>query len=260
MDKDIVLQTGLPPTISDDNCDLTLPPGYLDRAFVDPESKELTFKGPVFPFDLRLSIIKSRAYDTLYSVASRKKSDAEILKSIRELDDELEEWRLSIPLEWRPTSSFTHKSSDPNVCMFPVMLRLNYYLCKSIVHQASIRCKRWIRESLLVDGVNSSLAISIEASRSTLCYLEAAEHVLKADFLCILQAPLDLHTRSDIHLLQVITAIMGKNLSHRTARSEVIRFKLASALMSELKQLAECAIEKACRESPAQLAYTPYSN
>jgi hypothetical protein len=30
----------------------------------------------------------------------------------------------------------------------------------------------------MMDGVSSSMALSVEASRSSLCYLEAAEHVV----------------------------------------------------------------------------------
>ena len=178
MDKDIALRTGQPPTIADENCDLTLPPGYLDRAFADPESEDNPNTHSVFPFDLRLSIIKSRTHSSLYSVSALQKSDADLLKSIRELDNELEVWRLSIPPQWRPTMSFSPEASDPNISMHSVMLRLNYYLCMSIIHSASSRCKAWRQGSGLLDGVNSSLALSVEASRSTLCYLEAAEEVL----------------------------------------------------------------------------------
>lgn len=178
IDKDVALRTGQPPTIADENCDLTLPPGYLERAFIDPEIDLQAGDEPIFPFDLRLSIIKSRAHSSLYSVSALNKSDADLLKSIRELDDELEAWRLSVPIHCRPTMSFAPESSDPNASMHTVMLRLNYYLCMTIIHQASNRCKAWMHGIGMMDGVSSSLALSIEASRSTLCYLEAAEHVI----------------------------------------------------------------------------------
>lgn len=179
VDKDLALRTGQPPIITDENCDLTLPPGYLDRAFLDVEDEEAPWYGPVFPFDLRLSIIKARAHRELYSVSCLQKSDAELLKSIRELDDALEEWRLSVPPKWRPTMSFSSETSDPNMGMHTVMLRLNYHLCMTIIHQASGRCKAWMQgQSGMMDGVSSSMALSVEASRSSLCYLEAAEHVV----------------------------------------------------------------------------------
>lgn len=178
LDKDIALRTGQPPVIVDENCDLTMPEGYTERAFSDPEKDDSPNVEPVFPFDLRLSMIKSRTQSHLYSVSAMQKSDADLLKSIRELDDELEEWRLSIPPQWRPTMSFSQETSDPNMSMHSVMLRVNYYLCMSVIHQASSRCKAWMQGSGMMDGVSSSLALSVEASRSTLCYLGAAEHVL----------------------------------------------------------------------------------
>jgi hypothetical protein len=178
LDKDFALRTGQPPVIVDENCDLTMPEGYTERAFSDPEKDDNPNVEPVFPFDLRLSIIKSRTQSHLYSVSAMQKSDADLLKSIRELDDELEEWRLSIPPQWRPTMSFSQETSDPNMSMHSVMLRVNYYLCMSVIHQASSRCKAWMQGSGMMDGVSSSLALSVEASRSTLCYLGAAEHVL----------------------------------------------------------------------------------
>ena len=177
-DKDVALRTGQPPSISDENCDLSLPPGYLDFVKSDPEAEDGPCDEPIFPIDLRLSIIKSRAHSALYSVQALQKSDADLLKSIRELDDELEEWRMSIHPQWRPTMSFSPEATDPNVSMYSVFRRLNYYLCMTLIHQASSRCKAWVKGSGMIDGVSSSLALSVEASRSTLCYLEAAEHVL----------------------------------------------------------------------------------
>lgn len=185
IDKDIALRTGQPPTFSNDNCDLNLPEGYVEHLYtsmgVDPRTPEQD-QGhePLFPVDLRLSIIKSRAHSALYSLKALQKSDAELLKEIRELDDELERWRLSVPLEWRPTMSYSEETPpDPNVSMHTVMLRLNYHLCMTIIHQASSRCKAWAKgQSGMMEGISSSLALSVEASRSTLLYLEAAEHVL----------------------------------------------------------------------------------
>lgn len=182
IDNDLALRTGQPPTFSNDNCDLTLPRGYVEKLYTSLEyhhrSQELP-EHPLFPVDLRLAIIKSRAYSALYSLKAMQKSDAELLKEIRELDDELERWRISVPLEWRPTMSFSQETPDPNMSMHSVILRLNYHLCMTIIHQASSRCKAWAKgQSGVMEGISSSLALSVEASRSTLLYLEAAEHVL----------------------------------------------------------------------------------
>jgi hypothetical protein len=182
IEKDVALRTGQPQVLSDENCDLTLPPGYVEQLYsslgIHHHSRELP-DHPMFPVDLRLSIIKSRAYSALYSFRGLQKTDAELLKEIRELDDDLERWRMSVPPEWRPTLSFSHETPDPNVSMHSVMLRLNYHLCMTIIHQASSRCKSWVQgQGGMIEGVSSSLALSVEASRSTLLYLESAEHVL----------------------------------------------------------------------------------
>ncbi|OQE13787.1 hypothetical protein PENFLA_c043G09707 [Penicillium flavigenum] len=268
IDKDLALRTGQPPTITDENCDLTLPPGYLDRAFLDVEDQESPWYGPVFPFDLRLSIIKARAHRELYSVSSLQKSDAELLKSIRELDDALEEWRLSVPPKWRPTVSFSSETSDPNMGMHTVMLRLNYHLCMTIIHQASGRCKAWMQgQSGMMDGVSSSMALSVEASRSSLCYLEAAEHVvadgvfwtlifypmsaLLTIFCSILQNPLDPYSREDLGRLNVATVMIERIFSRKLPATELVHFKLVADFIVELKRLAECAIDKAWAEQRA---------
>ncbi|KGO51795.1 Transcription factor, fungi [Penicillium expansum] len=222
LDKDLALRTGQPPTIADENCELTLPPGYLDRAFLDVENEEAPWYGPVFPFDLRLSMIKSRAHRELYSVSCLQKSDAELLKSIRELDDALEEWRLSVPPRWRPTMSFSPETSDPHM---------------------------------------------VEASRSSLCYLEAAEHVvvdgvfwtlifypmsaLLTIFCSILQNPLDPHSREDLGRLKVATVMIERIFSRKLHANEVVHFKLVADFIIELKRLAECAIDKAWAEQRA---------
>ncbi|KAJ5200918.1 hypothetical protein N7449_005721 [Penicillium cf. viridicatum] len=267
IDKDLSLRTGQPPTITDENCELTLPPGYHDRAFLDVDD-EAPWCGPVFPFDLRLSLIKSRAHRELYSVSCLQKSDAELLKSIRELDDALEEWRLSVPPKWRPTMSFSSETSDPNMGMNTVMLRLNYHLCMTIIHQASGRCKAWMQgQSGMMDGVSSSMALSVEASRSSLCYLEAAEHVvvdgifwtlvfypmsaLLTIFCSILQNPLDPHSREDLGRLKVATVMMERIFSRNLPENEIVHFKMVADFIMELKRLAECAIDKAWAEQRA---------
>ncbi|KAE8373348.1 hypothetical protein BDV26DRAFT_285182 [Aspergillus bertholletiae] len=274
IEKDVCIRIGQPQMYTDENCDLTLPPGYVEQLFADIQSHHCVEairssklpRNPLFPVDLRLSIIKSRAYSALYSFKALKKTDAELLKDIRELDDELERWRMSVPLEWRPTLSFSHETPDPNVSMHSVMLRLNYHLCMTIIHQASSRCKSWAKgQGGMMDGVSSSLALSVEASRSTLLYIEAAEHVLVdgifwtlifypmsallAIFCNILQNPSDPQATKDVRLLRTATGMMERVFSRQPfAVAEIVHIKLVAEFVSELYRLATCAIEKAWKE------------
>jgi hypothetical protein len=294
IEKDVALRTGQPLVLSDENCDLTLPPGYVEQLYsslgIHHHSRELP-DHPMFPVDLRLSIIKSRAYSALYSFRGLQKTDAELLKEIRELDDELERWRMSVPPEWRPTLSFSHETPDPNVSMHSVMLRLNYHLCMTIIHQASSRCKSWVQgQGGMIEGVSSSLALSVEASRSTLLYLESAEHVLVdgvfwcvvpivcvsidpcvsgltrprtlifypmsaliAIFCNILQNPSDPQATKDLALLRTATSIMERVfLRQLISIDEVVHVKMVADFVTELYTFATCAVEKAWKERAGQ--------
>ncbi|KAA8650791.1 putative C6 transcription factor [Aspergillus tanneri] len=269
MEKDVCFRTGQPQLFTEENCDLTMPPGYVEKLYSSMEyhhhSREFP-ESPLFPVDLRLSIIKSRAYSVLYSLKALKKTDAELLKEIREMDDDLERWRISVPPEWRPTLSFSHETPDPNVSMHSVMLRLNYHLCMTIIHQASSRCKAWgNRQGGMMDGVSSSLALSVEASRSTLLYLEAAAHVLVdgifwtlifypmsavlAIFCNILQNPSDPQATKDLGLLKTATTMMDRIfLKQPYSVTEIVHIKRVADFVTELYRLAACAIEKAWKE------------
>ncbi|RAL13271.1 putative C6 transcription factor [Aspergillus homomorphus CBS 101889] len=276
LEKDVSLRTGQPQTFSDENCDLTLPPNYADTLFAHGmdsldgcHAMHNAHSDPLYPVDIRLSIIKSRAYSALYSFRALKKTDAELLKEIRELDDDLERWRLSIPHHWRPTLSFSQETPDPNANMHKVMLRLNYHLCMTIIHQASSRCQSWTKDQYkIMDGVNSSLALSVEASRSTLLYLQASEHVLVtgifwtlifypmsallAIFCNILQNPTDPQATKDLGLLKTAMSMMERIfLRQPSSVNEIVHIKMVADFVTELYRLASCAIEKAWSERSA---------
>ena len=187
LDKEISLRTGQPPSINDDHCDLSLPPDYGKHLHVPFRTHYVSGESMIeIPLlgDFRLSKIKARAYTMLYSVGALRKSDAEVLKAIRELDNELETWRLSLPQKCRPTLSFSKGSpiTEGDLDMQVVMLRLDYHHCMAIIHQASGRCLAWTNNhNGIMEGVSSSLALSVEACRSSLAYLQTAQHVLPAD-------------------------------------------------------------------------------
>ncbi|KAI6359520.1 hypothetical protein MCOR25_007027 [Pyricularia grisea] len=120
-DKELELRTGLPPCMDNDYCDLAI----LERSWsIDADGlpldkpmpmgntgfskysltlrEEIDFKAKLMPAQLRISMIKSRVSKLLYSVTSLRKSDAQLLRDIRELDEELDRWRSSLPPQHRP--------------------------------------------------------------------------------------------------------------------------------------------------------------
>jgi hypothetical protein len=181
-DKDISLRTGQPPAIDDEHCDLTLPKNHERSRFGMFEDDEGT---PHVPGDLRLSIVKSKTFKLLYSAKALRKSDTDLLRDIRELDDELEEWRLSIEPISRPTLSGRsgHSWMDPDATIIQIMhtivTHFEYHYLIATIHRATGRCRSWANgDGGEMEGVSSSLELSVEASRSTLIYLRAAVHNL----------------------------------------------------------------------------------
>ncbi|KAG5953520.1 hypothetical protein E4U53_005295 [Claviceps sorghi] len=189
-DKDIALRSGQPPIIVDEFCDLTLPDGYDEYRFTGlPRSpRSGLVQNPWLPGDLRLSMVKSKALHTLYSCASLQMSDAELLKTIRELDEELESWRTSIPEPFCPSLSIRKDvklAQDASISqnMLFIELHMDYHYLLNIIHCASGRCTYRDRDRAqsLTFGVQSSFEISVEASRSTLIFLSATASRVAGD-------------------------------------------------------------------------------
>ncbi|KAK2793724.1 hypothetical protein FQN52_000676 [Onygenales sp. PD_12] len=271
LDKELSLRSGQPPAIGDEHCDLDLPPDY--GRHLELGSRKYVSSGAVIDVpilgDLRLSRLKSKAYSMLYSVQALKKSDAELLRSIRELDNDLETWRLSVPLGCRPTLSFSKDASvpDKDMDMCTVMLRLEYHHCMAIIHQASGRCVAWSsHQNGVMEGVSSSLALSVESSRSSLAYLHTAHCVLPDDsfwvivfypmsavltlFCNLLLNPLDCRATEDLELLSKVPALVRALPISRLTVNELMHIKNLDDFVAELSRLAKCAVAKATECPP----------
>jgi hypothetical protein len=196
-DKDIALRTGQPPFMSDDYCDLTLPEDYLKcyeylpglTHSLSPELAGDNGLTPHLPGDPRLSHIKEKTSRLLYSAQAVRKTPAELLFDIRDLDYELETWRQSIPQDFRPQLSITNGSQVTVEGMHlprsmrAITLHLEYHHLMTTIHRASGRLIHHPDDEADIDagwpstiesGVESSIALALEASRSTLVYLKAA--------------------------------------------------------------------------------------
>lgn len=127
LDKELAIRTGLPPSMHDDYCDLEM----LERAWsIDLTGlpihqrelrngaatgptlyEEVSQKEGLEPYAMRLAILKSKTCRLLYSHASSRKTDAELLRDIRELDAELDRWRSSVPHRFRPVLTSSRSAS-----------------------------------------------------------------------------------------------------------------------------------------------------
>ncbi|KAK9319400.1 hypothetical protein V1517DRAFT_332708 [Lipomyces orientalis] len=270
LDTEIALRSGQPPSISNEHCDLTLPPHYkeilYEHSFHDDPVANDDLVVPLYPSDLQLSIIKSRAQSALYSVNTLHKSDAQLLRDIRELDDELERWRMSLPPHCRPTLAFSEDMpGNSNMSMQTIILRLAYHHTVAIIHRASGRCRAWADyKSGEMEGVSSSLALSVEASRSSLFYLRSAVHALASDcfwmilfypmsalltiFCNLLLDPLGPRAVQDLELLTSIPDMIRAIRIRQLTLNEILHIKLVDDVVAELTRLGRCAVVKARRE------------
>lgn len=271
-DKDIALRSGQPPIMSDEFCDLTLPKDYLKNRFANDLTIPQNIRKPFLPNDLRLSILKSKAVRALYSVGSLRKSDAELLHTIRELDEELENWRTSIPAEYAPSLSIRKdvklaKDLSQLTSMLHIELHLDYHYLLNIIHCASGRCVADWNESgqEMIFGLESSLDISVEASRSTLIYLSEAAPRLAGEafwvfifypvsallslFFNILRNPRHEYAAHDMELLTLATKVIRSMPILRVTTHEVEYLRKMDAFVEELGRLSQAAIAKAQNES-----------
>ncbi|KAM0355750.1 hypothetical protein ACHAPU_000136 [Fusarium lateritium] len=283
-DKDIALRTGQSPLIVDANCDLTLPEGYLscysylpnlgrNLSPIDLANESLT---PYLPCDLQVSHIKDKTSRLLYSAQAAKKTPSQLLQDIRELDEELEAWRQSLPPDFRPALSICDESqvADGQI-LLPrnlrlVTLHLDYHHLMTAIHRVSGECID--PDSDMTGwgpGVASSIALALEASRSTLVYWRVAMIGLAGEafwivafyatapmtglFLSILLHPLDEQTEKDLGLLKAVAHVIDSLPLQRLKEHEIAQMRLITDFATELYRLGRSAVAKATWERDVEV-------
>lgn len=217
---------------------------------------------PIFPCDIHLSKIKSRTFTALYSREALRKSDIDLIRSVRELDEELECWRISFPESVRPQLSFSRRRFKQKNT-YGALTHMNYYCCVNLIHLAGGRCSAWRSDSASVtetlDCLHSSLALSVEASRSLLLFLDDTEaQISAACFWNLLFYPMsavitifcnllrDLHAdtvRHDLHLLNIAEMATTRLFVRRNNVFErASDFRPAMESISALREHAQRAI------------------
>jgi hypothetical protein len=179
IDKELSIRMDQPAAIPDEACDLTIPPGYGDLLCdiqLLKESSHRELRDCLYLTDLRLIKIKSRIYKAIYSRQAMQQPDAGLIKTVRDLDEELEEWRLSIPPQYRPSLSTVAQqvtNIDLPFRIYAINMQMDYYHCLTMIHRACGRCTVWNRGSTTVcNGIATSLKLAAESSRASLTFLQ----------------------------------------------------------------------------------------
>ncbi|KAH6715045.1 hypothetical protein BKA61DRAFT_574517 [Leptodontidium sp. MPI-SDFR-AT-0119] len=171
-DKVLALCTGQPACIEDKNCDLTLPQGYVAMLYSDT--------------DFDSGVVTTLC---LYPGDLQKVSDAEVLSKVRDLDAELENWRMSIPPKCRPTLAYRNyghgfdAAMDSSQNMHIITVHLEHHHLMATIHRMASRSFPWnvvgdVRAGSSGVEIISSQALCVETSRASLAHLRVAAHAL----------------------------------------------------------------------------------
>jgi hypothetical protein len=195
LDKDICLRSGRPPAQDDDDMNVELPSeeppdnvGSIPLVNETPDGKKTM---NLFRELCIFAQIQSRVYRQLYSVKAARQSDGELLNTIGDLDQVLEEWKESIPLDFRPEHEI--KGNNTPLIMHVVVLHFAYYNCLTTIHRMSVHHGYWSSRlsDYAIQGLNArplnprvfmSAALCVNAARTSIGLIR---YIPQGDYACV---------------------------------------------------------------------------
>ncbi|CEJ87499.1 hypothetical protein VHEMI04433 [[Torrubiella] hemipterigena] len=264
-DKDIALRSGTPPLLTEDYCDLSWPP--LPGILSNTNTAEHTYQ---LSNDPRLSMIKEKACRLLFSPKAFQSVDSEILLNIRQLDVELEQWRLAIPSTIRPRLAIPAGQpllpSDASMLqrIQCINLQLDYHYTVATLHTTVRRCGNTKEDEILPEDlhkvIHSSVDLSIEASRSTLAFFRTSVDILGEGafqyislyvlnaamvlFVNILIHPYYRGAQSEFDLLTAAVDVIQGISSRALSTYEMTHLQEITRFIKELVRLGKCSISR----------------
>lgn len=218
------------------------------------------------------AVIESKVYKGLYSVKASKQSDGELLNTIGELDRELENWKDSIPLDFRPEHEI--KASHTPLILHVVTLHFSYYNCLTTIHRMSVHHGYWTSRlsNFAIQGLNArplnprvfmSAQLCVQAARASIHLLK---YIPKGDPSCVwlviyfpvtalvtlfanvLQNPQDPRSRSDVKLMNLVVKFLSM-LDNDQGNGSVKRML---SVCEEFERIAKIVLDKADRENASR--------
>lgn len=248
-DKDTSLRTGSPPLLTYDRCEVSDPAEWHNQSR-----------------DINLARIKENASRLLYSPRAFQYTEGELLSHARQLDDELEEWRLSIEPPYRPRLSVPPESSlsvpssmraEDRTQM--INLQLDYLFTMISIHTTVRRCGDFERNlpDDLHSVVHSSADLSLEASRSIFRFMDSVVDFWKENsvwvvshyapvaamplFINILIHPLGSPADTDLQILSSAGNLARKVPTEGLAVEEIEQVQGIGEFVMELVRLCHSA-------------------
>ena len=207
LDKDICLRSGRPPAQDDDDMNVDLPsedpPDNVGNIPLTNTTTSSTTNGKptddapakktmnLFRLMCTFAQIQSRVYKSLYSVRASRQSDGELLNTIGDLDDQLEKWKVSIPLDFRPEHEI--KAAHTPLILHVVVLHFAYYNCLTTIHRMSVHHGYWTSRlsDYAIQGLNArplnprvfmSAALCVNAARTSIGLIR---YIPQGDYACV---------------------------------------------------------------------------
>lgn len=191
LDKDLCLRAGRPPAQDDDDMNVELPDADPEDSIGNIPLADGKGKMNLFRVMCEFAVIENEVYKRLYSVSATKQSDGELLNTIGELDQRLEEWKDNIPIDFRPEHEI--KASHTPLILHIVMLHFAYNNCLTTIHRMSVHRGYWTSRlsNYAIQGLNarplnprvfSSAALCTAAARASISLLK---YVPQGDFACV---------------------------------------------------------------------------
>ncbi|KAK5173728.1 uncharacterized protein LTR77_002409 [Saxophila tyrrhenica] len=273
LDKDICLRSGRPPAQDDDDMNVELPSeDPPDNVGNIPLAKEIDGKRTLNLFRLMclFAQIQSRVYKQLYSVKASRQSDGELLNTIGELDAQLEEWKDSIPIDFRPEHEIN--AAHTPLILHVVVLHFAYYNCLTTIHRMSVHHGYWTSRlsDYAIMGLNArplnprvfmSAALCVNAARTSIGLIR---YIPQGDYACvwlilyypvsalvtlfanILQNPQDVRARGDLRLMNSVCSFLTMLERDTTEANGNVRRMLS--VCSEFERIAKVVLDKAERD------------
>ena len=189
--RSICLRSGRPPAQDDDDMNVELPTEDPSDNIGNIPLADGKGKANLFRIMCSFAIIESKVYKQLYSTKAAKQSDGALLNTIGELDKELEAWKDSIPLDFRPEHEI--KASHTPLILHVVVLHFAYYNCLTTIHRMSVHHGYWTSRlsNYAIQGLNarplnprvfSSAALCVQAARAS---IHLIRYIPQGDYSCV---------------------------------------------------------------------------
>jgi len=187
----MALKSGRPPIQDDDDMNVELPSKDPPDNIGNVPASTPSGKFNLFRLMAEFALIQSSVYRNLYTVKAASQSDGELLHVIGKLDTNLQEWKDTIPLEYRP--EYEIKAEHTPLVLHVVCLHLAYHNCLTTIHRMAVHHGFWSSRlsDFAIAGLNSkplnpriftSSAICVESARTS---ISLVKYIPQGDHSCV---------------------------------------------------------------------------